>query len=54
MENGLIVEQGSPKAVFEQTKEKRTKAFLARFTTQMANIGEEIRWHIVSQIVSRN
>ena len=36
MENGLVVEQGSPKAVFEQTKEERTKAFLARFTTQMA------------------
>lgn len=36
MENGLVVEQGSPKEVFEQTKEERTKAFLARFTTQMA------------------
>ena len=36
MENGLVVEQGTPKAVFEQTKEERTKAFLARFTTQMA------------------
>jgi len=36
MENGHIVEQGTPKEVFEQTKEKRTKAFLSRFTSQLA------------------
>ena len=36
MENGHIVEQGTPQQVFEETKEKRTKAFLARFTTQLA------------------
>jgi len=32
MEDGVIVEQGTPKEVFEQTKEERTKQFLARFT----------------------
>lgn len=36
MENGHIVEQGTPKEVFEQTKEERTKDFLARFTSQLA------------------
>ncbi len=36
MENGHIVEQGTPQQVFEETKEERTKAFLARFTTQLA------------------
>ncbi|OTN77485.1 hypothetical protein A5886_002585 [Enterococcus sp. 8G7_MSG3316] len=36
MENGHIVEQGTPQQVFEQTKEERTKAFLARFTNQLA------------------
>jgi L-cystine transport system ATP-binding protein len=36
MENGNIVEQGTPKEVFEQTKEERTKDFLARFTSQLA------------------
>ena len=30
---GLI---GTPQQVFEETKEERTKAFLARFTTQLA------------------
>ncbi|WP_077309203.1 amino acid ABC transporter ATP-binding protein [Terribacillus halophilus] len=32
MEDGIIVEQGSPKELFEQTKEERTKQFLARFS----------------------
>ncbi|QXE03264.1 amino acid ABC transporter ATP-binding protein [Terribacillus sp. DMT04] len=32
MEDGVIVEQGSPKELFEQTKEERTKQFLARFS----------------------
>lgn len=36
MENGYIVEQGTPQEVFEQTKEERTKAFLSRFTSQIA------------------
>lgn len=36
MENGYVVEQGTPQEVFEQTKEERTKAFLARFTNQFA------------------
>jgi ABC-type polar amino acid transport system, ATPase component len=31
IENGVIVEQGSPKEVFENTKEDRTKKFLSRF-----------------------
>ena len=30
MENGVIVEQGTPQEVFDQTKEERTKIFLAR------------------------
>jgi L-cystine transport system ATP-binding protein len=32
MEDGVIVEQGSPKELFEQTKKERTKQFLARFS----------------------
>ncbi|SNZ10194.1 L-cystine transport system ATP-binding protein [Terribacillus aidingensis] len=32
MEDGVIVEQGSPEELFEQTKEERTKQFLARFS----------------------
>ncbi len=36
MENGYVVEQGSPQEVFEHTKEERTKAFLSRFTNQFA------------------
>ncbi|MGP7817222.1 amino acid ABC transporter ATP-binding protein [Niallia sp. 01092] len=32
MEDGVIVEQGSPKEVFEHTKEERTKQFLGRFS----------------------
>ncbi|PAF21373.1 amino acid ABC transporter ATP-binding protein [Terribacillus saccharophilus] len=31
MEDGVIVEEGTPKEVFEQTREERTKQFLARF-----------------------
>ncbi|OYW67570.1 MAG: amino acid ABC transporter ATP-binding protein, partial [Aerococcus viridans] len=30
MENGVIVEQGSPEEVFDHTKEERTKNFLKR------------------------
>jgi L-cystine transport system ATP-binding protein len=30
MENGVIVEQGTPQEVFDYTKEQRTKNFLAR------------------------
>ena len=33
MENGVIVEQGTPKEIFDQTKEERTKQFLARFSS---------------------
>lgn len=36
MENGNIVEQGTPKEIFEQPKEERTQAFLSRFTSQLA------------------
>jgi polar amino acid transport system ATP-binding protein len=32
MDDGRILEQGSPKDVFENTKEERTKQFLSRFT----------------------
>ncbi len=32
MEEGVIVESGTPVEVFEQTKEERTKQFLARFS----------------------
>lgn len=32
MEDGVIVEQGTPKEIFDQTKEERTKQFLARFS----------------------
>lgn len=32
MDEGIILEQGDPKEVFEHPKEKRTKRFLARFT----------------------
>ena len=35
MEHGCIVEQGTPQEIFEETKEERTKAFLARFTSQL-------------------
>ncbi|PAD20749.1 amino acid ABC transporter ATP-binding protein [Terribacillus saccharophilus] len=31
MEDGVIVEEGTPKEVFEQMREERTKQFLARF-----------------------
>jgi ABC-type polar amino acid transport system, ATPase component len=31
MDNGYIVEEGSPKEVLENPKEERTKAFLSRF-----------------------
>lgn len=34
MEHGQIVEQGTPKEVFEQTKEERTRQFLARTRPQ--------------------
>lgn len=36
MENGHVVEQGTPKEVFEQPQQERTQAFLARFTNQLA------------------
>ena len=32
MDDGVIVEQGDPRQVFEEPKEERTKQFLARFT----------------------
>lgn len=32
MEDGVIVESGTPEEVFEHTKEERTKQFLARFS----------------------
>lgn len=32
MDDGVIVEQGAPKEVFENPKEERTKQFLTRFT----------------------
>jgi polar amino acid transport system ATP-binding protein len=32
MDDGRILEQGSPKDVFENTREERTKQFLSRFT----------------------
>lgn len=32
MDEGIILEQGDPKEVFEHPKEERTKQFLARFT----------------------
>jgi polar amino acid transport system ATP-binding protein len=32
MDDGRILEQGSPKDVFENPKEERTKQFLSRFT----------------------
>lgn len=32
MEDGMIVESGTPEEVFEHTKEERTKQFLARFS----------------------
>lgn len=35
MENGNIVEQGTPKQIFENPQEERTKQFLARFTYEM-------------------
>lgn len=35
MENGVIVEQGTPQEVFEETKEERTKQFLARSSFQL-------------------
>ena len=32
MDNGVIVEQGTPKDVIDNPKEERTKQFLARYT----------------------
>ena len=32
MDEGLVVEQGDPRQVFENPKEERTKQFLSRFT----------------------
>jgi len=31
MDDGLIVEEGTPEAVFSNTKNERTKRFLSRF-----------------------
>jgi polar amino acid transport system ATP-binding protein len=31
MDNGVIVEQGSPEQLFDNTKNERTRAFLSRF-----------------------
>lgn len=36
MEKGKVVEQGTPKQIFEAPQEERTKEFLARFTEQLA------------------
>ena len=35
MDQGLVLEEGSPKEVFEHPKEKRTREFLSRFTRQL-------------------
>ena len=32
MEGGVVVEQGTPDALFNHPKESRTKAFLSRYT----------------------
>ncbi len=34
MDDGIIVEQGTPQQVFDHTQNERTKAFLSRFTNQ--------------------
>ena len=34
MDEGLILEQGSPEQVFEHPKEERTRQFLSRYTGQ--------------------
>lgn len=34
MEEGAIVEEGPPKAIFQSPKEERTRQFLARFTSE--------------------
>lgn len=36
MDDGVIVEQGTPQQIFETPKEERTKTFLSRFTVQSA------------------
>ena len=33
MDEGMILEQGTPEEIFEHTKEERTKQFLSRYTT---------------------
>lgn len=33
MDNGVIVEQGTPEQIFEHAKNERTKAFLSKFYT---------------------
>lgn len=37
MDNGYIVEQGSPKDLFVHPKEERTKAFLSRYLEKSAS-----------------
>ncbi|MCH4208811.1 amino acid ABC transporter ATP-binding protein [Bifidobacterium sp.] len=37
MDQGVVVEQGSPHEVFKHPKAQRTKEFLARFTSQLAH-----------------
>ena len=32
MDEGMILEQGTPEEIFEHTKEERTKQFLSRYT----------------------
>ena len=34
MDDGQIMEQGTPKEVFEDPKEERTRRFLARYTEE--------------------
>ncbi|MFD0673117.1 amino acid ABC transporter ATP-binding protein [Cohnella sp. GCM10027633] len=36
MDDGVVVEEGSPKEIFQKPKEERTKQFLARFSAESA------------------
>lgn len=36
MDKGVVLEQGTPKEIFEHPKEQRTRDFLSRFTEQLA------------------
>ena len=42
MDEGRILEQGTPSQVFEQTKEERTKQFLSRFQSEKGSQKQQI------------